>query len=132
MLDTDTFSYLMRGSHPAIDRRIRFAPPESIVVSTVTYAELLAGLRSLPFQHPLHQATQHALALFDILPWSAQAAEAYADIAHSLTRNKVEIGELDMMIAAHALALNLTLISNNTRHFRHLVPPLKLENWAEL
>jgi tRNA(fMet)-specific endonuclease VapC len=41
------------------------------------------------------------------------------------------IGELDMMIAAHALSLGVVLVTNNARHYQRLCPPLQMENWTE-
>lgn len=67
----------------------------------------------------------------NVLSWDKSAAEAYADIRHTLTTSGQLIGELDMMIAAHALAQNCILVTNNTRHFARVAPPLQLANWAE-
>ncbi len=65
------------------------------------------------------------------LPWTSPAAHAYAGIRFSLTHAASIIGELDMMIAAQAIASDLILLSNNVGHFFRLVPPLRLENWTE-
>ena len=82
-------------------------------------------------QHSRRTEVAFFLRLANILPWSNPAAEAYADIRHTLTTSGQLIGELDMMIAAHALARGSILVTNNTRHFERLAPPLHLENWAE-
>lgn len=65
------------------------------------------------------------------LPWENGAAEFYAEIRHQLVSAGKPIGELDMMIAAHALALGATLVTNNTRHYQRIAQPLSIENWSD-
>ena len=66
-----------------------------------------------------------------MLAWDADAADWYAEIRHQLTTAGQPIGEMDMMIAAHALAIGAVLVTNNTRHFRRVAAPLALANWHE-
>jgi tRNA(fMet)-specific endonuclease VapC len=65
------------------------------------------------------------------VPWDAEAAGFYADIRHQLVTSGQQIGELDMMIAAHAIALGAVLVTNNTRHYGRIDAPLILENWSQ-
>jgi tRNA(fMet)-specific endonuclease VapC len=65
-----------------------------------------------------------------VIAWEREAAEYYADIRHHLTSTGQTIGEIDMMIAAHALALGATLVTNNVRHYARIQAPLLLENWT--
>jgi tRNA(fMet)-specific endonuclease VapC len=131
LLDTDISSYLLRGGHHQLHEKYRYSSPDGIFISVVTQAELLYGLKPLPFTHPRRSEVQRFIDLMEVLPWDSLAAEAYADIRFSLTRSGRTIGELDMMIAGHALSRGYTLVSNNTRHYERIVPPLKLENWTE-
>ncbi len=131
MLDTDICSYLIRSSDSVLQSHIQHVPAEKVVISVVTQAELLYGVKHFPMQHSRRTEVAFFLRLANILPWSNLAAEAYADIRHTLTTSGQLIGELDMMIAAHALARGSILVTNNTRHFERLAPPLHLENWAE-
>jgi len=64
-----------------------------------------------------------------VLDWPAEAANAYADIK-SRTR-KQPLAEQDMLIAAHAIALDATLVTNNVRHFSRMGGGLRFENWLE-
>ena len=121
----------MQGGYAQLDSRRRHTEPGSIYVSVVTQAELLFGLKALPLQHPRHADVSRFLKLAQILDWDGPAAEAYADIRYSLARSAQPIGELDMMIAAHALSLGAVLVTNNTRHYQRLSPPLQIENWTE-
>lgn len=81
--------------------------------------------------HPRRVDAERFFRFAQVLDWDGKAAEAYADIRYSLTIGNKPIGRMDMMIAAHALAADLTLVSNNTRHYERLAPPLRLENWTE-
>ena len=66
-----------------------------------------------------------------MLAWGSDAADCYADIRHRLTIRRQLIGDMDMMIAAHAIAAGAVLVSNNTRHFARVAPPLMLVNWLD-
>jgi tRNA(fMet)-specific endonuclease VapC len=114
-----------------LDAKIRFTPPGSIFLSAVTKAEMLYGIKTLPQHDPRRDEVLWFLHLAQILDWDGPAAEAYADIRFSLARSAQPIGELDMMIAAHALSLEAVLVTNNTRHYQRLSPPLQIENWTE-
>jgi tRNA(fMet)-specific endonuclease VapC len=92
---------------------------------------MLYGIKTLPQSDPRREEVLRFLNLAQIVDWDGPAAEAYADIRHSLTRAAQPIGELDMMIAAHALSLGDVLVTNNSRHYQRLSPPLQIENWTE-
>lgn len=65
-----------------------------------------------------------------VLAWDERAADIHADLRHRLRSAGQPIGEMDTMIAAHAIALDAVLVTNNVRHFARIAPPLRLENWA--
>ena len=130
LMDTDTVSFAIQGNSQ-IRRRWQFAPSQQVFLSSITVGELLYGLKKFPPDHAVSVEVTTFLRSANVLPWDSSAAEAYADIRHTLTTSGQLIGELDMMIAAHALAHGCTLVTNNLRHFARLAPPLQLENWAE-
>lgn len=130
MLDTDIASYVIKGRSPAVEARLASIPPDRICISAVTRAELLYGLKRLPPEHRLHLAVQQFLKIVRTLPWDANAADYYADIRHQLATKSQPIGEMDMMIAAHSLAVGAVLVSNNLRHFKRIKAPLQLETWT--
>jgi tRNA(fMet)-specific endonuclease VapC len=66
-----------------------------------------------------------------VLPWDSDAADFYVEIRHRLVSSGQPIGELDMMIAAHALAAGAVLVTNNLRHYDRIAQPLTLENWSD-
>lgn len=129
MLDTDTASYLIKGKSRSLESRLACLAPSAVCISTMTRAELLYGLKRLPPEHRLHLAVRQFLKIVRTLPWNAEAADWYADIRHQLLGSGQPIGELDMMIAAHALSAGAVLVSNNVRHYGRIQAPLMLENW---
>jgi tRNA(fMet)-specific endonuclease VapC len=130
MLDTDMASYVIKRRSPSVAARLEDLPASSVCISMVTRAELQYGLRRLPPAHRLHLVVHRFLRIVRALPWDADAADHYADIRHQLVSTGQPIGELDMMIAAHALSAEAVLVTNNTRHFARIAAPLILENWA--
>ena len=130
MLDTDTASYLIKGKSPAIEARLAALVPSTVCVSVMTRAELQYGLKRVSADHRLHLAVRQFLKIVRIVPWDTDAADWYAEIRHQLVSTGRPIGEMDMMIAAHALSAGAVLVTNNSRHYARIEAPLILENWA--
>ncbi|TVV72758.1 PIN domain-containing protein [Sphingomonas solaris] len=131
LLDIDTASYIIKRGSEALADRLRQLDPADVAISAVTGAELVYGLKRIDPAHRLHALVGQFLDTIQILPWTGAAADHYADIRHQLTTEGQPIGDMDMMIAGHALALRATLVTNNQRHFSRLAAPLLLENWIE-
>lgn len=127
MLDTNMASAIIKGVSRETLNRLAATPPHAVAISVVTEAELLFGLAKNP-------ATKHAaaaralLATVAILPWTSEAAAAYARLRADLEAAGRPLGALDTLIATHALALGLTLVTDD-RAFRH-VAGLAVERWA--
>lgn len=130
MLGTDTSSYIIKGNRPRMRARLRELDPAEILVSVIVQTELLYGLQPLPTDHFLHGDVRDFLDTMQLRAWDTGAAEVHAEIRHRLISSGQTIGEMDMMIAAHAIALGAVLVTNNTRHFARISPPLVLENWT--
>jgi tRNA(fMet)-specific endonuclease VapC len=128
MLDTDMASYVIKGRSPIIEEKLSSMLPSKVCVSVMTRAELLYGLKRLPQDHRLHIGVRQFLKMVRALPWEADAADYYANIRHQLVTSGQLLGEMDMMIAAHSLAVAAVLVTNNTRHFER-IPGLILANW---
>ena len=129
MLDTDSVSYLIRGTCPALDARVARAKPDELCMSVVTRGELLFGLELTPGAHRLAQLVDRFLQHVRSLPWDDGCASAFATVAAGLHRSGTPIGSMDAMIAGHAISLEAVLVTNNTRHFSR-IPALRIENWA--
>jgi tRNA(fMet)-specific endonuclease VapC len=130
MLDTDMASYAIKRRSPGLAARLAELPASSVCISMITRAELSYGLKRLPPAHRLHLVVRRFLRIVRALPWDADAADRYADIRHQLVSAGQPIGELEVMIAAHALAAEAVLVTNNTRHFARIAAPLTLANWT--
>ena len=131
MLDTDTSSYIIK-KHPfeALQKlQKNVEEGNEIVISSITYAELLFGAeRSGNPQKLLNLIEQFCSRLNDIQAWDKHSAKSFSVLQRELFKQGTPIGANDTMIAAHALSVKATLISNNTRHFSK-VEGLVLENW---
>ena len=132
--DTDHVSYLLDGEHPSVARRYGHIPNHQLAIAVMTEADLVFGARAFPLDHPRRHQIFELRTFIEILPWTSQAAHAFADIRFSLTRAASTIGDLDMMIAAQAISANLILVSNNIGHFsrkRPSAPPGKLDGLGD-
>lgn len=129
MLDTDIASLVIRGTSPALDRRIRAVRPRDLCISAITRGELLHGVALKPESQRLALVVDQFLAVIPSRPWDDDAAACYGRTAASLQRLGQPIGTMDALIAAHALATQSVLITHNTQHFSR-VPGLALEDWS--
>jgi tRNA(fMet)-specific endonuclease VapC len=131
MLDTNILSYLAKGVSKTLDERFRQFSPDEVCISVVTEAEQLYGFERLDRNHRIRRVISDLMESLDIAPWDSDAAAIYGPIRRQLELNRQQIGDLDTMIAAHAMSLDATLVTNNIEHFRRVPGLLKLENWLE-
>lgn len=129
MLDTDTCSYIMKRSHPLVLRRLQAMDVNDACMSIITRAELLYGVEVSPRRAHDAGALAAFLPYVDTADFSVDAAFHYAEIRADLKRRGALIGANDLLIAAHARALGLVLVTNNTAEFER-VNDLKLDNWT--
>jgi len=129
LLDTNTASHLIRKDNQAVDQwRAKVAISE-LAVSTVTEGELRFGAARVPQALRLRAAIEEYLLDVTVLPWDSNAAREYGELRASLERDGRTIGSLDMMIAAHALALGFILVSSDSAFRR--IKRLKVEDWTK-
>ena len=128
LLDTNMISYLARDPRGSIARRAGAMPREELGISVIVLGEIMFGFARQP-SPKLEKQTAAILGGLTVAELDASAAENYGEIRADLQRRGVPIGNNDLWIAAHALALDCTLVSANEREFAR-VPGLKLENWA--
>ena len=129
MLDTNIIAYAVNRRIPRVLEKIREHLPEGLCISAVTMAELEFGIcnSSRPEQNRL--ALMLFLSPIDVLPFDGLAAAHYGTIRADLKRRGEPIGANDLLIAAHARSLGLTLVSNNLKEFDK-VEGLFTENWV--
>jgi tRNA(fMet)-specific endonuclease VapC len=128
LLDTNTASYVIKGNVRGVRERIANIAPADVLVSVVTEAELRFGVLRRPDATRLEVLVEEFLRFVEIKSWDSGAAHHYAEIRATLERDGQPMGNLDMMIAAHALALGAVLATSDRVFGR--VKGLKVENWA--
>ena len=129
MLDTNIIAYVKNNRPESVLRQLMEHPPQDYCISSITLAELEFGVYNSARPQQNQLALMAFLARIEVMPFDAYAAGAYGMIRADLTRKGRQIGANDLLIAAHAKALGLTLVTNNTREFER-VEGLKLENWV--
>lgn len=129
MLDTDTCSYIMKRSSPVVLRRLQSVPVTDVCMSVITKAELLYGVEVSPRRTQDAAALAAFLPYVEVLDFADDAARHYAEIRADLKKRGALIGANDLLIAAHARALAVTLVTNNTAEFER-VKDLTIENWT--
>ncbi|WP_027949534.1 type II toxin-antitoxin system VapC family toxin [Haliea salexigens] len=127
LLDTNILSDLVRNPGGVVATRISRAGEDSVCTSIVVAAELRYGaLKSTSAK--LAERIDLILSALEILPLEAPADREYAALRHQLARQGTPIGPNDLLIAAHALTHDLTVVTGNVGEFSR-VPGLKIENW---
>ncbi|MHB9118923.1 MAG: type II toxin-antitoxin system tRNA(fMet)-specific endonuclease VapC [Burkholderiales bacterium] len=128
MLDTNICIYAIKNRPAAVIAALRAHESAGIGLSSISVAELYFGARKSGSDKNL-LALQHFLEPLEIADFDTAAAQNHGGLRHALESQGTPIGPLDTQIAAHALALGVCLVSNNSREFER-VPELKLENWV--
>ena len=129
LLDTDISSYIIRKRPESVRARFREVEGAQLCLSAVSEAELLYGVKARGSPRALAAMVADFLRRLTVLDWSRAAAQHYADIRAKLDAAGTPIGNMDLLIAAHARSARAVLVTNNERHFRR-VEGLKVENWA--
>ena len=127
MLDTNVVSGIVREPGGVIARRAAALEPGSIAISVIVAAELRYGAVRRGSAR-LTRQLEAVLSAIETLPLAAPADRHYGVIRRALERIGRPIGHNDLLIAAHALALDTALVTNNVREFAR-VPGLKFEHW---
>ena len=129
LLDTNILSELVKHPKGLIFYKIQKVGEEQVCTSIIVAAELKFGIKNKNSLR-LTKKLNIVLDAIDILPFAAPADRYYAEIRQSLKIQGVPIGANDLLISAHALSLNLTLVTANVREFER-VRNLKVENWLK-
>lgn len=129
LLDTNICIYIIKRKPLSVLERFENLTADEVGISALTVAEMEYGARKSSFPEKNLAALQQFLSPFTLFPFDLQAAMEYGIIRADLETKGSPIGSLDMLIAAHAKSLNLTLVTNNEREFRR-VDGLAIENWT--
>lgn len=128
-LDTNICIYIINKRPSSIVKKLMQFSPQEIGISAIVVSELQYGVAKSSQPERNHQLLDAFLRPFQIIPYDETAAEAYGAIRADLEKKGQPIGREDLLIAAHALAADLTLVTNNEAEFKR-VPNLRVENWA--
>ena len=127
LLDTNIISDLIRNPAGIVAQRIAEKGESAVCTSIVVACELRFGARKKGFA-PLAARVEEILSVIEVLALDADADRHYAEIRAELEASGTPIGPNDLLIAAHALALGLTLVTADTAEFLR-IPNLPVENW---
>ncbi|HUE74455.1 MAG TPA: type II toxin-antitoxin system VapC family toxin [Pirellulaceae bacterium] len=129
LVDTNICVFAIRGRSEIVVNRLESHSPDDVVVSAITVAELRYGAMRSKDPGRNMAALDAFLQPFQFLPFAEDATAAYGTIRAELQSKGTPIGALDMLIAAQAVALGLTVVTNNVREFSR-VPGLAVEDWT--
>ena len=132
LLDTNVVSHIMQGRDSGILQRLTELPMGQAVISSITLAELEYGLQRKRQPVRLRNALTQVLLRMDVLPWDEQVATCYGELCATLEAQGINLSDFDMMIAAHAVAVNATLVSRDKAFAQvpsGINPRLRLEIW---
>ena len=127
MLDTDISSYIIKRRPSSLVEKFE-RHGETLSVSVITAAELRFGAEKAA-RPKLTELVEAYLDRLAILDWTNEVTRHYARIRSLLERSGKPIGNMDLLIAAHAISLGMTVVTNNLKHFAN-VPDLKIDVWG--
>ena len=128
MLDTNVVSHIMQGRDANLLARLTAVSVGQVVMSSITLAELEYGLHRKGQPVRLRNAMTQVLLRVDVLPWDESVARCYGAFCSALEARGINLSDLDMMIAAHAVALNVILVSRD-QAIAQVPEQLLLEVW---
>ncbi|MGB6675944.1 MAG: type II toxin-antitoxin system VapC family toxin [Terriglobales bacterium] len=129
LLDTNTASYVIKGNFPRVRERLLKVPMAEVGISAVTEAELRFGVARKPEAVRLKTAVEEFLLRVEALSWDSDAAQQYSQVRAELERTGKPMGNLDLMIAAHALSAQVVLVTHD--HVFRRIKRLKVEDWTK-
>jgi tRNA(fMet)-specific endonuclease VapC len=129
MLDTNMASYIIKGRPEAVRTNLLQVPMDSVCISAITQAELLHGVARKPEARRLAEVVDEFLLRVQIMPWDEKSARSYAELRSNIARKGHSLSTLDMLIAAHALALGAVLVTSDQAFFK-LDEYLSLADWS--
>jgi len=128
MLDTDTCSYIIKGNNENVKQNLIAHQKSYVCTSAITKAELMFGAVKKNSEK-ITNKVKDFLRMIDIMPFDASTADIYAVLRSGLENSGTVIGNMDLLIAACAIANNAILVTNNIKHFSK-ISDLEIQNWT--
>ncbi len=129
LLDTNICIYIAKQKPIAVLEKFESLSVGEVAMSAITYGELLYGANKSQQKKQVLSQLKELSTYIPPMPLSTQVATHYGEARHSLEKKGHPIGNNDLWIAAHAMALGVVLVTNNEKEFRR-IPTLSLENWC--
>jgi len=129
MLDTNICIYIIKNKPKSVKERFREFEIGELCISTITVSELMYGAFKSEHTEKNLKAIESFLMPFEIVDYDFTASVEYGKVRAYLEKKGRVIGNMEMQIAGHALALDLVLVTNNTKEFER-VEGLRLDNWV--
>ena len=129
MLDTNICIYVIKKRPVSCLEKFNAVENNGLCISAITYGELMCGIEQSLAKKKNERIVADFTSRLIVLSWDMKAARQYGKIRSVLKKERTAMGNMDMLIAAHAMSCNCTLITNNIRDFCH-VKNLKYENWV--
>ncbi|MBA8667423.1 type II toxin-antitoxin system VapC family toxin [Holosporaceae bacterium 'Namur'] len=129
LFDTDTVIYFIKGHDAVVEKFISF-PLVQLYISDITCAELYYGAYNSEFPERNLRTVNGVIGNLSAVPFNTSASKVFGELKAELKKKGELIADMDLMIAAIAVAGNYTLVTNNVKHFER-IKNLKLENWSE-
>jgi tRNA(fMet)-specific endonuclease VapC len=129
MLDTDTCIAIIKGKPPSVLKKLRGKSVGQVGISSITLGELAFGAAKSSRRDESRAALAEFLLALEIASFDSDAASSYGQLRALLEKRGTPIGPLDTLIGAHAAALDVVLVTHNTREFGR-VDALRLEDWT--
>ncbi|QKE41683.1 MAG: type II toxin-antitoxin system VapC family toxin [Ferrovum myxofaciens] len=128
MLDTNMCIYLMKNQPEEVAQRFAQCYVGDVIMSAITYAELEFGVSVCSDSTRERKNLEALIELIEVMPFDTEAARSYGQVRKATRERKSD--HLDKLLAAHAISLEATLVTNNERDFA-IYPTLTIENWVK-
>jgi tRNA(fMet)-specific endonuclease VapC len=128
LLDTNTISYSVKGNYPGVRARLLQMPTDQVTISAITEAELRFWVESRSNETRIKILVHDLLDRIASVPWDSSVTQTYAQLKATCKRTGKALAELDMLIAAHAITLDATLVTHD-QAFSH-IQGLRTEDWV--
>lgn len=130
LLDTDTCIYIINHKPTNVKNKFECYKIGDIAISCITLSELVLAIEKSRYKEQNIKALQNFIAPLEVLDFGYEQSLVYGKLRANLEKSKNLIGSMDMLIASHALSLDMILVTNNEKDFKK-VPNLKIQNWTK-
>lgn len=129
LFDTDILIYSLKG-HPAVIEKLEEHRGDQMAVSVISLMELYYGAHKSRHREANISKVRMVEDSFDVVPVGVEVSHTFGSLKADMEERGTPLDDFDLILASTALSHNLTLVSNNIKHFRR-IDSLSLENWAE-